>query len=187
MSSLPVVGHHARVWGLRQGQVSASTRLDDISVIHPIKKTFPHHLPQLRGWDFWSPRKVLAMCRLPGPCCGLGVFGQPCVGGDQDAAWLWAAGVSTPSSGHLPGASLFPQLSTFVGGVRGPAVSPKPAGHFPKSSCARGGESHCSPSIPERPLILSWSHWAWYLRPSGDVSLPDFSPAGPISAKHPGL
>ena len=28
MSSLPVVGHHARVWGLRQGQVSASTHLD---------------------------------------------------------------------------------------------------------------------------------------------------------------
>ena len=28
MSSLPVVGYHARVWGLRQGQVSASTRLD---------------------------------------------------------------------------------------------------------------------------------------------------------------
>ena len=126
-------------------------------------------------------------CWLPGPCCGLSVLGQPCVGGDRDAAWLWAAGVSTPSSGHLPGASLFPQLSTFVGGVRGPAVSPEPAGHFPKSSCATGGESHCNPSIPERPLILSWSHWAWYLRPSGDVSLPGFSPAGPISATYPGL
>lgn len=71
------------------------------------------------------------MCRLPEPCCGLGVLGQLSVGGDRDATWLWAAGISTPPSGHLPGVSLFPQLSTFVGGVGGPAVNPKPAGHFP--------------------------------------------------------
>lgn len=130
---------------------------------------------------------MLALCRLPGPCCGLGSLGQLYVGGDRDATWLWAAGISTPPSEHLPRASLFPQLSTFVGGVKDPAVSPKPADHFPKSAYTRGGEGHCSPSIPERPLVLSWSHWAWYLRPSGDVSLPGLSPAGPISATCPGF
>lgn len=117
-------------------------------------------------------------------------LGQPSAAGcgrARDAPCLWAAGVSTPPSGHLPGTSLLPQLSTFVGGVKDPAVSPKPAGHFPKSACTRGGEGHCSPSIPERPLVLSWSHWAWYLRPSGDVSLPGLSPAGPISATRPGF
>lgn len=42
-----------------------------------------HCLPQLRGWDFWSPRMVLALCRLPGPCCGLGSLRQPDVGGPE--------------------------------------------------------------------------------------------------------
>lgn len=79
-----------------------------ISVIQPIRKAFPPLSSPATWLGFLEPEDGAGSLPTSRALLWLGQPWAAGCGRGRDAPWLWAAGVSTPPSGHLPGTSLLP-------------------------------------------------------------------------------